>query len=337
MVGMPLDPREFRIVLNRLLADRTTLRKVLTIVSITLVIEGLFAVFLFSYTGILFGLASLLVGSFLYVSLRRESECEATTPQTTGVRIANLVFRFVGGKFPTILIGTVIVASVMVYNAALSPNPEFGDLDTLCIAFGVAIILFPILRIRYEFESTFAVYFIGFVVIFLVIPLATANVLGTGETSSAGGWYVHYMLAAPFSAILNLIGIPSSSVGSLVTIQFQDGSLHTLSISAYCAGLYSFSIFLSAFVAFILVFEKICFRLQVLILARGVLAAYLGNLLRMAVIGVVGFYEGIEALRWAHQNVGWMIFLAWSATFWYVTLRLLSRADRSALSKVEAN
>jgi hypothetical protein len=65
------------------------------------------------------------------------------------------------------------------------------------------------------------------------------------------------MLAAPFAGILDLIGVPASASGNLVTIVFQDGSSHPLSISAYCAGLYSFSIVLSAFFAFVLVFEKL--------------------------------------------------------------------------------
>jgi len=60
-------------------------------------------------------------------------------------------------------------------------------------------------------------------------------------------------------------------------------------------------------------------------LAIGLVVAYLGNLFRMVVIGVVGYYRGVQALLWAHENVGWVIFLSWSAIFWYVLLGYVSR------------
>ena len=151
---------------------------------------------------------------------------------------------------------------------------------------------------------------------------------GGSNTSGAGDWYVHYMLAAPFSRMLDLVGIESSSVGNLVTIEFNDGSIHMLTISAYCAGLYSFSIFVSAFITFVLVFEEMTKRAMAIVLALGLGAAYAGNLLRMFVIGVVGYYEGIDALRWAHANVGWIIFLGWSSAFWYLVIRFASNRDK---------
>jgi len=133
------------------------------------------------------------------------------------------------------------------------------------------------------------------------------------------------MLAAPFAGTLDLLGVPSSSSGDMVTIQFQDGSIQVLGISAYCAGLYSFSIFLAAFFSFVLVFERLPARLLSIVLAVGLVIAYLGNLFRMVVIGIVGYYNGIDALLWAHENVGWIIFLSWSAVFWYVLLGYISR------------
>jgi len=48
----------------------------------------------------------------------------------------------------------------------------------------------------------------------------------------------------------------------------------------------------------------------------------------MVIIGIVGYYRGIEALLWAHENVGWMIFLSWSAIFWYLLLGYSSRKSR---------
>ncbi len=114
-----------------------------------------------------------------------------------------------------------------------------------------------------------------------------------------------------------------------MTIQFQDGTVNTLAISAYCAGMYSFSIFLSAFISFVLVFERMKPRTLLLVLGLGLLIAYLGNLFRMVIIGVVGYLWGMGALLWAHENVGWVIFLAWSSLFWWYILSRVSRDDQA--------
>jgi exosortase/archaeosortase family protein len=64
---------------------------------------------------------------------------------------------------------------------------------------------------------------------------------------------------------------------------------------------------------------------MVSVLSLGLLIAYLGNLFRMIVIGVIGYHYGIDALLWAHNNVGWMVFLSWSSVFWYAVMKLVSR------------
>ncbi len=164
------------------------------------------------------------------------------------------------------------------------------------------------------------VVILGIVIVMLVLPQAVMSI-HSGVGTSAGNWYVHYMLAAPFAGILDLIGIPATSASNYVTITFHDGTVQTLGISAYCAGLYSFSIFVSAFMSFILVLERLKPKPMVGILALGIVIAYLGNIFRMVIIGVVGYLYGLDALLWAHRNAGWIIFLAWSAVFWYLVIR----------------
>lgn len=118
-----------------------------------------------------------------------------------------------------------------------------------------------------------------------------------------------------------------------MTITFHDGTVNTLGISTACAGLYSFSIFVSAFISFTLVFERLPPRLMALVLGIGMLAAYVGNLFRMMVIGVVGYYKGMDALLWAHKNVGWMVFLGWSAVFWYLVMRYADKRARRLVDR----
>lgn len=299
------------------------IRKVLQLISVVLLIEGLSVILLFSYVGVWVGLGSFLIGVVLILLFFRLQDEGKPTDDTLGMRLFLRFTGAVGGFHGFIVLGTIIVTMVVVYNQMYSDRPSYGDVDVISLMFGGALLVFAFAPKRYRLEMVFSVVFLGFVVLFLVIPQILMAAMDGGDADPVGNWYVHYMLAAPFASSLDLLGIPASSSGNLVTLQFTDGSVHTLEISAYCAGLYSFAIFLSAFFAYVLVFESLRKSTLMIVMALGLLVAYLGNLLRMVVIGVAGYLWGIESLHWAHENVGWLIFMSWSAVFWWTILRCL--------------
>lgn len=304
-------------------------RKVLQLVSVILLVEGVFVLVLFSYVTIILGLVSLALGALLMVLLFRvEHQAMAGPEAPPGVRLVTFIEGAIGGEYAVMASGAALLVLVVLYNVFVSEWPEYGDVDTICMMFGGLLLVFPLIPNGWRDEAVFALLFLAFVVLFLAVPQAVMSIGGGGEPSTLGNWYVHYMLAAPFAGTLDIMGIPASSSGNLVTIQFQDGSVHTLMISAYCAGLYSFSIFLSAFFSYVLVFEKLQNRLLFCVLGLGLLVAYLGNLLRMVVVGIIGYYRGIDALHWAHENAGWLIFISWSALFWWMILGWLGPRNR---------
>ena len=315
----------------------TPKRKVFQIVSLILTVEGISVLTLFSYVGIGVGLLSLVIGLLLMFLMYRGSRAALRESGPPGIRFIESIVRLVGGDYVVMIFGALVIMLVLSYNVAVSARPEIGDVDMISLMFGAAVLLYPVLADRFRVEIGFALLFLGFVVAFLVVPQVVMALSGSDGSSSVGNWYVHYMLAAPFAGILDVIGIESSSSGNLVTIQFQSGEIQTLTISAYCAGLYSFSIFLSAFFSFVLVFEDLRWKVLAAALALGLVVAYLGNLFRMVVIGIVGYYKGIDALHWAHENAGWVIFLAWSSVFWWVILSRLKTPDESERLGTEAN
>lgn len=324
----------------------STRNKLLTLLSIILVFEGLSVILLFSYDAVSIGVFSVALGLLLLllltealgagkgvsISARLRSRPKDETP-TPGIRLMDTIVKWVGGGYPLMALGGGLIAFVVIFNLRLSANPDLGDLDTLSIMLGGMLIMYPWIERRFKVEAVFALLFLGLVVVFLVIPQFVVS-LSARASSSLGGAYVHYMLAAPFAGILDVIGIPASSQGNIVSITFHDGTTQSLTISAYCAGMYSFSIFVSAFISFVLVFERLPGKIMAVVLGVGLLAAYLGNLFRMVIIGIVGYYRGMEALRWSHENVGWIIFLAWSTVFWYLVMRYadrrVHRAERKA-------
>lgn len=327
---------------NRVFPEGTPKRKLLLVIAIVLIFEGVSVMLLFSKAGLAAGVLSICLGVLIFLLLypgpkleeraaeQEEAEEEAPparpaqVPDTPGIKLIDLIYPRVGGRYGFMSAGVAIIVAVLLWNAWYSVNPSLGDLDTLSILLGGVLIAYPFLASRFKVEAAFSLIFIALVVVFLVVPQAFMSA-GSETGASIGNWYVEYMLAKPFAGALNLIGIQAESRGSIVTIWFQEGPPEALGISAYCAGLYSFSIFLAAFFSFVLTFERLPPRILALVLAVGLVIAYLGNLLRMIIIGVVGYYRGIEALLWAHENVGWIIFLSWSAVFWYLLLGYTSK------------
>jgi archaeosortase C (PEF-CTERM variant) len=336
---------------DRLAPEGTPKRKLLQLLAIVLLFEGVSVLVLFSKAGLLAGLVSLALGVLLLVLLypfkgerpaevKDEAAPAAVVKEAVqdppGVRLVDGVMRLLRSDYVVMALGFLVIVGVLVFDRFLSARPGLGDLDTLSIMMGGMIMVYPMLAKRFKIEACFSLIFLGLVVVFLVLPQAVTS-MHRGTGSSIGNWYVQYMLAAPFAGILNLLGIPASSSGSMVVIEFRNGMLQPLSISAYCAGLYSFSIFLAAFFSFVLVFERLRTKVLALVLGLGLLVAFLGNLFRMVIIGIVGYYRGLDALLWAHENVGWIIFLSWSAIFWYFLLGYVSKHQMSSERKTEVN
>jgi len=321
-------------------------RKLLSIVSIILLFEGISVVILFSYQGKVVGVFSIVLGIFLLILLFpgphkapkpvTEDVQKRSLENPPGVKLIDAIMKRVKNDYIVMIAGATIIALALVYNFAFSARSEIGDLDTLTMMLGGMIMVYPFLARKFKIEAAFSLLFLGLVVLFLVVPQAVTSYRHDAG-SSVGNWYVHYMLAAPFSGILNLIGIPSSSSGNIVVLQFHDGTHQALGISAYCAGLYSFSIFLAAFFSFVLAFERLPAKILAVVLGAGLLIAYLGNLFRMVMIGIVGYYRGLHALLWAHENAGWIIFLSWSAVFWYLLLGYASKHAVRSKGAPEAN
>ncbi len=318
----------------RFAPEGSTRRKMLQILSIILLFEGISVLILFSYDTAPFGVFSIAVGMLILLlfypakkPIVKKAVKAIPREPPPGIKLLDRVMDWMGEPRILVLFGAAFIAAVLVYNYRISSNPEFGDSDMLSVMFGGMVAVYPFVRKRYKVEASFCLFFLGLIEVFLVVPQAL-TALSNPAGNSAGGFYVHYMLAEPFAGILNLLGITANSTGSLVTVVFRDGYVANLSISAYCAGLYSFSIFVSAFISFVLVFERLPRRTTIIVLACGLLAAYAGNVFRMVIIGVVGYYNGIEALLWAHRNVGWLIFLGWSSVFWYLVMRYAGRQER---------
>jgi archaeosortase C (PEF-CTERM variant) len=233
------------------------------------------------------------------------------------------------------VIGAVLIIVDILYNVFLSATPALLTHDTIVILFGAVMIAYKYIPSRFERERDFVfLFFVGLVLI-LVIPLMVARALA-GNFDEGVGMYSAYFLVPELTGFLNLIGITASvDVSDPLLIHFTAQSQDTISvyISTACSGIYSFSIFASAFIAFVLTEYNKIDRKVGLLMVLGILTAYVANILRMVVIVLVGYYtytpqEGLQAMLVAHSNAGWIIFLVWIGLFWFLMYRFLMRKKK---------
>ncbi|MDH4123370.1 MAG: exosortase/archaeosortase family protein, partial [Thermoplasmata archaeon] len=180
------------------------------------------------------------------------------------------------------------------------------------------------------------ILFLGFLIIILVLPLWIDTLLSAGEQGiEVQGEIVNVLLARPLGGILTILGIENTVEGPYIEFIMANGSIGSVGIAASCAGIYSLGIFLSAYIAFILSeFSSFTRRIGILLIV-GIAFTYLANLLRMTIIIIAGYYNGIGygldpepfTLLWTHKYIGEIIFIFWVAIFWWLAFNYLGKEE----------
>ncbi len=251
-------------------------------------------------------------------------------PRTLGQRFISWVT--LDGRLEPLfpVIGAVIIALDLWWNLVLTGSAEFLTYDALALLIGLYLIVYRWVPEDYEREREFTFVFFFSLAFLLLVPVLIERAAAGNAASSAGiSAYSEYLLAKPVDWMLRASGVSSSIDGITISFLTVDAERINLLIATSCSGVYSFAIFTSAFIAFVATeFTEWDSRLK-WFLGLGILAAYLANLLRMYIIVMVGHFYGSDALLWAHANVGWIIYMAWIALFWWLLFRWFFR-DRAA-------
>tara|TARA_B100000700_G_scaffold330054_1_gene454372 strand:+ start:2198 stop:3208 length:1011 start_codon:yes stop_codon:yes gene_type:complete len=178
----------------------------------------------------------------------------------------------------------------------------------------------------------FLLCFLTLALFLFVFPVAIHKFLYSSMGSSRATYLdsvlVGTFLSKPLSFLLNLFGFPVWFEGE--TIFYPDytaGHISSLIITTGCSGLFSVGIFVAAFTSYIITeiktFDHKVFNLYIL----GIFISYISNLLRMAIIVIVGSYYGSEAMLWTHANAGWIFFTIWLSLFWFIMNKFLLPED----------
>jgi len=225
------------------------------------------------------------------------------------------------------MVGMMMLAADLLYNLKLSASPALQTEDTIVILAASVFIVYGFVPPRFSRERDFVLTFVVALNAILVVPLLLARAWEADFERSVD-LYSWVALAPQTSAVLQLLGVQNSvhpvagvTAPGLTFVPQHLGVQVTVVITTACSGIYSFGIFASAFVAFVLTeFERPARRVW-LLMGFGLLASYVANVLRMVIIVLVGYYTDtaetdLQNMLVAHSYAGWLIFLAWIALFW---------------------
>ncbi len=261
----------------------------------------------------LLGIPFLAVGLALFaVVLRREAgAAPAEVRRTLASRLLDRVtlrgrlVRF----FP--LFAIAVIALDLAYNEFVFRAISLGTEDTIVLLVAAALFAYPFVPARYARERDFVLVFMAALFVVLVLPLLLSRLAAMDFERSVDS-YSWVALAPETAWILNLVGVPAS-VGAFpgatapgLTFITKAGQSLTVVITTECSGIYSFGIFASAFVAFVLTeYERVDLRVLVL-LVLGFLTSYVANILRMVLIVLFGAYSwlgsnSLDSLLVAHS------------------------------------
>ncbi|MFQ6106412.1 MAG: hypothetical protein ACE5QF_02310 [Thermoplasmata archaeon] len=241
------------------------------------------------------------------------------------------------------LMGVTVFALDFAYNLLVFGALSLGTHDYMLLLFGGVLLAYNFVPERFEREKNFLLMFSGVLVLILIVPLLLMRMF-QGDLDASVNAYSAIFLVPEANAMLNLLGVPSwygsdpQGLG-IPTLYFpSEYNLNPLGVTTSCSGIYSFSIFASAFTAFVLAeFSKLNRRVGAL-LVLGFITAYLANLLRIVIIVLVGVYapggNPMQSLLQAHSNAGWMIFVLWITVFWLIMYKVLmkEKLDKTSIT-----
>ncbi len=240
--------------------------------------------------------------------------------------------------------GVAVVAADVAYNVLVSATPAFLTEDIIVVLLGAALLGYGLVPPAYARERDFVLVFFLALNAILVVPLFAVRAF-VHDFDASVDVYSWVALAPETGALLSLLGVPNVvhslpgvTAPAITFTPQQIGIEVTVVITTACSGIYSFGIFASAFLAFVLTEYAKPSRRMWLFLGLGLFAAYAANILRMVIIVLVGYYTDTPAtdlqnMLVAHSYAGWVIFLAWTAVFWGLLFRIVpTRTDREARS-----
>jgi len=236
------------------------------------------------------------------------------------------------------LLAVVIIMTVAIYNSYYSVNKEIGTYDLVLILLAIGLFIYPMIWRIFPREADFILCFL-FALAIEIIPFITLMGSDNGFSDTGlGNLYIQYAIILPVIGLLNLSGIAAANSGSVIFFTTQDNVNASVGIAVSCSGIYSTMIFIAAFIAFALSYYEQWDRKLTYLLLIGILAAYIANILRIYLVILSGYFNGMGdpldpspfTLLWTHKYAGEIIFICWIALFWWLAFKYFAPDDRES-------
>ncbi len=278
----------------------------------------------FGHFSIYVPLVTVIFGSFLMALALYKNRNDIHISEDEKLYEARPFYKYLSNPIISVSVGILIIVFIFLYQNTNMAQPGIGDSDIIVILFGLALISYSFVPEEYDVERDFILVFLFFLSIFIaLIPLLFKMV---------GKEYTYYFLVIPLHRILNAIGIETAIFPpSTIRIIDPDSMIKgDIVIAEACSGIYSFSIFVSATISFIITIYRRIDRKSVFFIFLAILVAYIGNIIRMTIVTVSGYYFGSETMEMVHAYIGYPLFFIWMTVFWIILYRYLieRRKDR---------
>jgi len=133
-------------------------------------------------------------------------------------------------------------------------------------------------------------------------------------------------------SFLNTLGFHVSNTGE--RIFFSDNSkISSFDIVNACSGADTTILFLAAFTLMLVdLGRKAPVQKLVVCFICGGFGTYMISMMRVPILGLVGYYYGYDTLETYHMYSGYLIFLVSIMTFWYLSLRWINKKSTFRVS-----
>lgn len=125
--------------------------------------------------------------------------------------------------------------------------------------------------------------------------------------------------------VLNLLGYNVSNTGGQITFG-GDSKIQSFDVISSCSGADTTILFLAAFILMLADQGRhASVKKLVVCFVGGGVGTYFVSMMRVPLLGIVGYHYGYDTLETYHMYSGYLIFLGSIMIFWYLSLRWINK------------
>ena len=133
--------------------------------------------------------------------------------------------------------------------------------------------------------------------------------------------------------VLNLLGYNVSNTGGQIIFS-GNSMIQSFDVVNSCSGADTTILFLAAFILMLAdQGRRASIRKLAVCFVGGGIGTYLVSMMRVPLLGIVGYHYGYDTLETYHMYSGYLIFLGSIVAFWYLSLRWINKKDHVVIKQ----